>query len=694
MKPLVRSLCLLAVALSLASVARAQTRRIFDIQLNSGTTMVGPAATGYGAGDAWNNLSMVGLTGPGPYVLSSGLTANTPGGSQASTVSLTYSATRSGTASTAYSIGSVSPSGQGANPAALMGTTRNISPANGSGYVILQFLFSGLAPNTVYTLYGYAMGNSSSGQVGEGGLWNTYAGTSAAAPLTQVNTNLGVVGTTASDVTLPANKGISYVVMNAKTDASGNLFVQDGSYCGSRGSITYNAFINGLQLVEPPVNPVITTQPLAFGGSPGATASFVVAVNTNVFSPLTTYWFEAIGGVTNLLADVATGNGSTISGSSTTNLVFNNAQALDSGNIFCVLSNAYGMATSSVVQLLISPTPVTPIINFLTPPSATIIATTGTTNINVNAIGVPSPVFYWSDNTSTLIQSGPSPNLTLANLSLANQGTYSVMASNSAGTVSSNFTITIIVTPTISSQPTNLLLNLGDPANFSVTASGVPTPSYQWFKNGTLIPGATATNYSIASVAYTDKGAYSVLISNAAGTVTSVGAVLAVNSPMVGTPLSPANLAPSVCYDTPLYISFNQTPSIGTVGKVRIFNVSNPSTPVDTIDMTLNVLNVQTRSAFSGDSQVFKYYPVIITGNTAAIYPHSGVMVAGQTYYVTIEPGVILDSNGAYYTGISRAAPGSSPPKPLARPIPPASSWLPMARAISSPSRALWTPSH
>ena len=63
--------------------------------------------------------------------------------------------------------------------------------------------------------------------------------------------------------------------------------------------------------------------------------------------------------------------------------------------------------------------------------------------------------------------------------------------------------------------------------------------------------------------------------------------------------------------------------------------------------------NIQPHSLFSGDSQVINYFPVIITGNTAAIYPHGGVMTSNQTYYVTMDNGIVADSTGAYFAGIS-----------------------------------------
>ncbi len=63
--------------------------------------------------------------------------------------------------------------------------------------------------------------------------------------------------------------------------------------------------------------------------------------------------------------------------------------------------------------------------------------------------------------------------------------------------------------------------------------------------------------------------------------------------------------------------------------------------------------NIQPHSPFSGDSQVINYFPVIISGTTAAIYPHSGVMTSNQTYYVTMDNGILADSTGAYFAGVS-----------------------------------------
>jgi hypothetical protein len=89
--------------------------------------------------------------------------------------------------------------------------------------------------------------------------------------------------------------------------------------------------------------------------------------------------------------------------------------------------------------------------------------------------------------------------------------------------------------PYISSQPTNLAVNLGQPAAFTATGQGVPVPGYQWLKNGSPLANATNATLTIASAGAGDAANYSVIVSNVAGSVTSDIATLTVNVPATPT---------------------------------------------------------------------------------------------------------------------------------------------------------------
>ena len=83
--------------------------------------------------------------------------------------------------------------------------------------------------------------------------------------------------------------------------------------------------------------------------------------------------------------------------------------------------------------------------------------------------------------------------------------------------------------PTISSQPASVSVTVGSSATFSVTATGAT--SYQWRKNGTNISCATSSTYTTPATTSADNGAvFSVVVTNAKGSVTSSNATLTVKA--------------------------------------------------------------------------------------------------------------------------------------------------------------------
>lgn len=78
--------------------------------------------------------------------------------------------------------------------------------------------------------------------------------------------------------------------------------------------------------------------------------------------------------------------------------------------------------------------------------------------------------------------------------------------------------------PAILSGPRGQEAEIGDAVALSVEATGEPTPTFQWRRNGVPITGATGRDFSIASAALSDTGAYDVVASNPSGDATSAPA--------------------------------------------------------------------------------------------------------------------------------------------------------------------------
>jgi autotransporter-associated beta strand protein len=404
----------------------------------------------------------------------------------------------------------------------------------------------------------------------------------------------------------------------------------------------------------------ITSQPQSAIASTNDTVCFTVSATGS--APISYQWYFT----TNLSTPA-----SPISGATNSSYCIASADGTNNGLYSVVVTNNYNSVTSSIATLIVGN--VLPQLNG--PFNQTVIQGNNATFSGTVVLANPQPTLQWQTNYVN-VSGATSTNLTLNNVQYAalNNATVSLIASNAAGLVTNNATLTVIITPVITPQPASTTVNAGATASFVSGATGIPTPGLQWYKNtvgslgiGVGISGQTNGTLTINNAQGSDIGIYTIVATNAAGGVTNAGVKLTVNSTTLATTtLLPANNAPGICYDTPLYITFNGPVSVVNSGKVRIYDSTNSVTPVDIIDMSSNTVivstlntgiyltnNVQPHSLFSGDTQVINYFPVITTGSTAAIYPHSGVMTSNQTYYVTMDNGVVVDSAGAYFAGIS-----------------------------------------
>jgi hypothetical protein len=128
--------------------------------------------------------------------------------------------------------------------------------------------------------------------------------------------------------------------------------------------------------------------------------------------------------------------------------------------------------------------------------------------------------------------------LTISNVVQANLGTYAVLISNPFGTATSSNAI-LSMYPYLATPFAGLDTDWGYTNTLSVEAWGSGPLSYQWFYGGTAITGATNRTLEFAGIQFTNAGLYTVVVSNALGSVTNTPEQVVVNPAGVSLRLSP-----------------------------------------------------------------------------------------------------------------------------------------------------------
>ncbi len=144
--------------------------------------------------------------------------------------------------------------------------------------------------------------------------------------------------------------------------------------------------------------------------------------------------------------------------------------------------------------------------------------------------------------------------------------------------------------------------------------------------------------------------------------------------------LFPANNARNVNPDTHLQLTFANPPEIGGSGLIEIFDAADNSL-VDTLDMSIppsprptgrapEMTEADRRAEGAAaaratyqlttiDGVDFHFFPIIVRGNTATIYPHNNRLKYGRSYIVKMGAGVLKTADGArerQWTFSTRAA--------------------------------------
>jgi hypothetical protein len=180
--------------------------------------------------------------------------------------------------------------------------------------------------------------------------------------------------------------------------------------------------------------------------------------------------------------------------------------------------------------------PVAPTIT--TQPANQSVSVGSTATFTAMASGTAPITYQWQKNNANIAGATAASYTTAATVSGDNGATFRVVATNSAGSATSNpATLTVItaaVGPSITTQPANRTVTAGQTATFTVVAGGTAPLSYQWQKNNANISGATAASYSTPASVIGDSGAtFRVVVTNSVTSITSAFATLTVNPVVV-----------------------------------------------------------------------------------------------------------------------------------------------------------------
>jgi len=175
-----------------------------------------------------------------------------------------------------------------------------------------------------------------------------------------------------------------------------------------------------------------------------------------------------------------------------------------------------------------------------------------TASFTVVANGAEPLGYQWLKDGVALADGGNvsgavTPTLTLSNLLKPDAGQYAVVVTNASGSVTSVPATLTVNDPAITAQPASQNTGLGQTTSLSVTAAGTEPFSYQWWKDGAVLPWGSASAVTLTNLQGSDAGSYWVVVSNVYGSVTSAVALVTVNLATLDSSFNPGASSTVYC---------------------------------------------------------------------------------------------------------------------------------------------------
>ncbi len=333
----------------------------------------------------------------------------------------------------------------------------------------------------------------------------------------------------ANNLAIPGATTDTYSVISTSTGDDGNVYRVDVS--NGNGTLSSD---NALLTVDALPVLTIVSQPADLTVTEGDDATYSVAATGN--GTLAYQWYE---------------NDSAIAGATTNSYTVSSTSIGDDGNV-------YRVDVSDDISTLISDNSTLIVLEEIIVPTTVVSFSQGTIDndkiagprwvrldfdslaaanhtIEVNWDSDADVRFRVYEEDGTLISStirGANPGIWSGELEANAQ--YYIGLWSSSGIANYDATIEATIPISIASQPFNRVVTEGEDVTFNVEATGSGTLSYQWFANGSPLPGETADWLTVFATSLAENGtSYVVEVSNGFETVASDVATLTVNAPLV-----------------------------------------------------------------------------------------------------------------------------------------------------------------
>ena len=243
-------------------------------------------------------------------------------------------------------------------------------------------------------------------------------------------------------------------------------------------------------------------------------------------------------------------------------------------------------------------------------------------SVSATSSGTGPLTYQWSKDGTGIPGATSSSYYISSSAKESDSGDYTVVITGVAGSATSSVAKLVVKAspPTITRQPSNQNTSVNGYAYFYVyDITGTGPFTYQWQKDGSAISGATNSSLSVYPKSTTDAGTYTLVVTNAVGSVTSNGATLTVAA---------APVAPTIAAQPD-----NQTVTVG--GTATFAVTASGSSPFsyywyrngnyysETASNTLTISNVQLSAAGS--------YYVIVTNSAGTRQSIGAVLTVNPT---------------------------------------------------------------